>query len=223
MIARLISLFRNLRHHGRVDRDLDDEVRSYLDLLVEEKLRTGMTRTEAERAARLELGGVDAVTENVRDVRMGAWLEQTGRDVRFALRSFRRTPGFTLVALVTIALGVGGMTVAFSLIDAVLLQPLPYPNGDRIAMVLQRGAQGLGDAHVLSAPNFQDLEAGTRVFDRMALYEYRGFNLTGEGIPENVGGLRATSELFDVLGVHPMLGRPRSSPRTTPPAPTSWS
>ena len=161
----------------------------------------------ALRAARLELGSPDDVKERVRDVRAGAGVERMARNIRFGLRSLRRTPGFTAFTVLTFALAIGGITVIFSLVDALLLRPLPYPGADRIVMVMQADAANPANGTILSAPNYHDLERRSRAFERMALYEYLGFNLSGEGEPEQVGGLRASSGLFQVLGVKPMLGR----------------
>ncbi|MEO8452762.1 MAG: ABC transporter permease [Gemmatimonadota bacterium] len=207
MPSRVVSFLRNVFRPRAVERDLNAEVGSYLELLVEEKMTAGMAPEAARRAARLELGSGDDVKESVRDARAGAWLAQVVRDVRYGLRGLARTPVFTSVAMVTLALGIGGTTVIFTLVNAVLLRPLAYPEPDRLVMVMEANPKDLGDPNITSAPNYLDWERRNHIFQRMALYESRGFNLSGEREPEVVAGLRASSGLFEVLAVSPLLGR----------------
>jgi putative ABC transport system permease protein len=207
MIPRLRALLRNLRHRQARDRDLGAEVDSYLALLVAEKIEAGMAPDAALRAARLELGAREAVKEEVRDVRAGASLERWARDIRIGLRSLRRSPGFALFTLATFAIAIGGITLIASLVNAVLIRPLPYPDSDRLVMVLEASAGKQTGGFAVAAPNYEDWERRNRVLERMALYEYQGYNLSGNGEPEQVGGLRTTSGLFAVLGVAPALGR----------------
>src|SRR5690349_20831229 len=124
--ARLRASVRNVFQKGSVDRDLDDELRAYRDALVDEKVRAGLPRREAERAARLDVGAEAVVRENVRDVRAGAWIEVVARDIRFAARSLAKTPGFTLAAAAALALGIGATTGMLSVVRSVLIQPLGY-------------------------------------------------------------------------------------------------
>src|SRR5213083_2339035 len=136
-LPRLSSLLRNLFRKDRVERDLDSEVSAYLDQLVEEKISAGMAPEQARRAARIEVGGPEQVKEQVRAVRAGA-------------RQLLRSPGFMLVAVVTLALGIGANTVVFSVVNAVLLQPLPFPRSERLVLVWETDVRRPGEPNIVS-------------------------------------------------------------------------
>ncbi len=128
-------LFRNTLRQERVERELSQELESYLEMLVEEKLAAGMSREEARRTARLEFGGLDQVKEHVRDVRRGAWLDQVLRDVRYGVRMLAKHPGFTTVAVLSLALGIGATSTIFSVLNAAVLRPLPFEEPDRLVHI----------------------------------------------------------------------------------------
>src|SRR6266850_1021356 len=152
----LRALIRNVFRHRHVEQDLDDEVRSHFELLVEENVAKGMHQSEARRAAQLHVGGMDSIKEAVRDTRRGARVEQLCQDVRYGCRMLARSPGFTLIAVMTLALGIGANTVMFSVVDSVVIRALPYDDPDRI-VVLWEDAGWAGFPKNTPAPgNFND-------------------------------------------------------------------
>ncbi|HEY4129031.1 MAG TPA: ABC transporter permease [Gemmatimonadaceae bacterium] len=201
MLSRVAALVRNLVRRDHVEQNLDDELRGYLDALIAEKMRAGLSRADAERNARLELGGIEIVKENVRDTRTGAALDVFIRDLRFAARGLRKTPAFTLAAVIALALGIGATTAILSVVDAVLLQPLPYANADQLVVALHDGRNPVAPA------NFVDWRAQTRSFTDMAAAEFWTPDLTGGDDPEAINALHISVEMLPMLGVRPMIGR----------------
>src|SRR5688572_22897915 len=154
-MSRLTSFWRNLFRRGRVERDLDDELRAMVELVVEENVRAGMTGEEARRLARLELGSVDTIKAHVRDARAGALVDSLARDFGHAARTLVKRPGVPLIIVITFALGSAGVTTIFALVNAILIRPLPYAASDRLAAV-KHSAPGLGlaDAGLSSGTYF---------------------------------------------------------------------
>src|SRR5881397_2450195 len=192
-LPRLSSLLRNLFRKDRVERDLDSEVSAYLDQLVEEKISAGMAPEQARRAARIEVGGREQVKEQVRAVRAGALLEQLVQDIRYGAGQLLRSPGFMLVAVVTLALGIGANTVVFSVVNAVLLQPLPFPRSERLVLVWETDVRRPGEPNIVSWPNYEDWKGQNRVFQSIGVFDSagRGYNLSGADEPEQVFGVYA--------------------------------
>jgi len=201
VVSRLRAFARNVFQRSSVDRDLRLELGGYLESLTAEHMRRGLSRADAERAARLELGSVDHVTENVRDVRTGALLDVVLRDVRFAVRSLRKTPAFTAAAVAALALGIGANTAILSVVNAVLLRPLAYADADRLVVLLHRGYNPVAPA------NFVDWRRQTMSFTDMAAAEFWSPHLTGVTEPESIQGLHMSAGMFPMLGVRPLLGR----------------
>ncbi len=212
LLSRLSACWRNLVAPDRVDRELDAEVRATFDLLVQERTRSGALPAVARRAAALELGGVEQVKEGVRDVRGGAVVSRVvtdfRRDIVFAVRGLWRRPLFTVVALVTLALGIGANAAIFSVIRAVLLRPLPYDAPEALVRITSLNTV-TGEVGNLSPADFFDFERDTRTIDRMGLNGFIDrFTVSGGvGDAERVGAVRVTEGFFPTLGVTPALGR----------------
>ncbi len=206
LMARGSSVMRNLFRHERVDKDLDEEIRSYFDALVEEKIAAGMPPDEARRAAAIELGGVEQVKERVRETRGGALLESLLQDLRYGLRTLAKNPGFAAVAAVTLALGIGANTAIFSVVNGVLLSPVAGRDPDRLVMLYET-TKDIPRVPV-SYPNYVDWRQRARSFENIAIYNgFDQFTMTGQGDPERVRGGLASGNLFPLLGIEPAVGR----------------
>jgi len=205
-LTRMRSFFRNLFHKETVDAQLDEEVSSYLGMLIEEKVRSGMSREQATRAAKIELGGSDQVKEHVREVRSGAWLESFVQDVRFGMRMIGRNPGFSGLVILTLALGIGANTAIFSVVYGVLLRPLPYARGNDL-VVLHQYANKLNLADVpFSVKELEDYRQ-SRTLSGIVEYHSMSFLLLGNDSAERVDTGVVSHNFFDVLGVKPLMGR----------------
>ncbi|HEY2292395.1 MAG TPA: ABC transporter permease [Thermoanaerobaculia bacterium] len=206
LLARGSSVMRNLFRRERVDQDLDEEVRSYLAALVEEKVAAGMPLEAARRAAAIEVGGVEQVKERVRQARAGALLESLLQDLRYGLRTLAKNPGFTAAAVLTLGLGIGANTAIFSVVDGVLLSPLAGRDPDRLVM-LWESTQNTPRIP-LSYPDYLDWRQRAQSFEDIAVYSgFDQFTMTGEGDPERVHGGLASGSLFTVFDVKPGSGR----------------
>ena len=207
LFSRIQALLRRVFRRSHADQDLDAEVRSYAELLAQEKIRSGMQPEGARRAAQLELGGVEQVKEEVRAARPGAWLETLWQDVRFGARMLRKSPGFTSVAVLTLALGIGANTAIFSVVDAVLLRPLPFPASDRLVRMWEMKPELSYFRNVVNGLNFLEWREQNHTFQSMAAIADATVNLKINGEPLAVQGLSVSTEFFSVLRAPPYLGR----------------
>jgi putative ABC transport system permease protein len=189
----------------RRDRELTEELESHLAFHVEDNLRAGMTPEAARRDALLKLGGVESVKEQVRDRRGVPVLEHLARDFRFGVRMLRKDPSFTAIAVLTLALGIGANTAIFSVVNAVLLRPLPFPQAENLVLVWATSADRPND--VASYPDFEDWKAHGRSFESMAAFTTRGVILEGGDRSESVEAIQATPGFFETLRIQPALGR----------------
>ncbi|MBZ5537856.1 MAG: ABC transporter permease [Acidobacteriia bacterium] len=202
LLVKARSFLRNLFLFRRVEADLDQEVHSHLEMLIEEKIRAGMPPEEARRAARIELGGVEQVKERVRDARVGAFFESLVQDLRFALRQMRRSPGFALTAVFTLALGIAANVIVFGVLQALVLRQLDLPHADRV-MTLQPQEGG----PFLSYPEMRDVRDDNTVFSAVAGVEIQEFGLEANGVTRHVWGYEVSGQYFEVVGIKPFLGR----------------
>jgi len=196
---------RALLFRQRMDEELQEELAFHLEMQVRKNRCHERNPAEAERQARLQFGSVVTTTEECREVRGISYLEMLGKDVRFAFRMLRKSPGFTGVALLTLALGIGANTALFNIVYAVLLRPLPYPDPDRLVAIYSNYPVD-GNAS-FSYPNFVDWQLDNRSFAHLAAYHPDDFTFTAAGEAQHVVGERLTAGFFDALGVKPILGR----------------
>ncbi len=207
LLHHLRSLFRNLTGKRRIEAQLTDEMRSYVELLTQRNMKQGMNKEDAQRAALVKVGGVEQVKERVREGRAGFAIETLFSDVRYALRSLLKRPGFTLTAVVALGLGIGANTAIFSVINGVLLRSLQYANPDRLVMVWERFAQNPDHQNVVAPANFLDWQKRSRSFDKIAAVWDARLNFTGSGDPIEVPAQLVSAGFFPALGVQPVIGR----------------
>src|SRR5262249_61649099 len=192
----------------RQDRELDEEIASHLRLAIADRVERGEDVGEATRAVRREFGNVPLVKEVTRG--MWGWivLEQLAQDVRYALRALRKAPGFTAVAIATFALGIGANTAMFSVINAVMLRPLPFPHSERMVSIaeldLRRGQGGPSSA---SWPDFFDWRARSKTFERLSAYHETSFTMIAGGGAIHLPGAVVSADLLATLDVQPAIGR----------------
>jgi len=194
-----------MRKRDARDLELEEELRSHIEMRTADGVRGGMTDRDAEDDARRRFGNLTLQKERTREMDIVGWLESLMKDVRFAARSLRKNPGFAAVAILTLALGIGANTAIFSVLNGVLLRPLPYPQPDRLYWIWDSQKQ-LAQAPS-SGVEFLAYREQNKTFEQIAAIRTLNFNLTGMGDPERVRGIIVSADYFDMLGVHPTLGR----------------
>jgi putative ABC transport system permease protein len=201
---RLIGLF----NRERRDRELAQEIESHLQMHIEDNLRNGMAPAEARREALIKLGGIEQIKEGYRDRRGVPVLDHLIQDLRYALRMLRKNPGFTAVAVGTLALGIGANTAVFTVVNGVLLRPLPFPEPDRLFLISFAPQHGpFESGPTLTDSDYLEFRGEDRLFERTAWFAAAGTNLNGAGDPVRIRKANVTTDFFRVLRVDPALGR----------------
>src|SRR2546429_2789691 len=207
LLRNLTIGLRSLFRKNQVDRELDEELGSYLEMEAAEKMRQGVSHKDALREVRLERGSLEVTREIVRSGGWESFVHTCWQDLRYGTRTLRKSPGFTIVAVWTLALAIGATTAIFSVVNGVLLKPLPFPESDRLVEVM-RGLKS-GNDETVEASKFIFWQQSSRVFDAMAAFDIfgTGFNLASGGQPEHVTGMRVSADFFRVLAVPLAIGR----------------
>jgi predicted permease len=188
------------------ERDLRDELRHHFEEQVAANVDAGMSLNEARRQAMLQFGAMEGVKEDCREQRNAFWFESLVADVRYALRMLRKNPGFAAIAILTLALGIGANTAMFSVVEGVLLAPLPFRQPDRLVVVWEKNLT-LNRFISPSYPDFRDWQRNSRSFEQSAALTVEGYDITAPGTPEHVDGKLVSSGFFSALGVNLALGR----------------
>lgn len=205
LLPRISNFLHNVTRRRKVEQDLADEVSSYVDLATERKMAEGLSETEARRAALVEFGGAEQVKEQVRDVRLGHFLETRLQDVRFAFRTLRKAPVFALTVALVLALGIGSTALMFTIVNSVLLKGPPFPEADRLVMLWQDLPH---EKHVsFSTREFTVWRDQSQLFESLCAMTGTGLTITGRGEPELAIGQRVTPSFFQTLRISPALGR----------------
>jgi putative ABC transport system permease protein len=203
MLARLLGLLKG----KRLDHDLDEELRSHVEMRAHDNVAAGMPPEEARYDAQRRFGNVALIKEDTRAMDIIDWLDECARDVRYALRTLQHSPGFTAIAILTLALGIGANTAIFSVVDAILLRPLPYPEPDRLVRIWESSVKYDSPRNVVNALNFLDWRDHSQSFESMAAISGLTTNLSSHGQPLAVQGMQVSPEFFSTLRTLPLLGR----------------
>ncbi len=198
---------RSLFQRRRADEELDEEIRDHVERRTAENIAKGMAETEARRAALIGMEGIERLKEESRDMRKVNWIHDFIQDIRFGFRMLRRSPSFTAIAVLTLALGIGANTAIFSVVDAVLLRPLPFHDSEQLVQIWM--TEGSPGNFPMTGEDYLDWRAQNKTFEDMATYTYQqSFNASGAGEAERAAVVEIQSNFFSVLGVQPILGRP---------------
>ncbi len=193
--------------------DFSAEIESHIAIEADRLRQEGMSAADAEMAARLKFGNIPKAEEHFYESQRIVWLEDLQKDLRYALRSLRHAPMFTATVVLTLGLGIGASAAIFSVVDAALIRPLPFPEAHRLVSLYERWLGDLGD---LAPADYLDIRRQAKSFEELAGYRSDSFNLSGENRPERVLGAIVTPNFFAVLGVSAEVGRTLNSVQDTP-------
>ena len=205
--SRIRSWSRMVWRRSQMENEMDEELRFHIETFADDLVRNGMPRQEAQRRARLEFGGIESVKEEGREARGARVLDELKQDLRYGARMFWKIPGFTAVAVLTLAFGVGANTAIFSVVNAVLLSPLPYASAHRLVLVKELLPNITAEPFNVSGPDIAEIQKLNHVFERVGGFRVWTYEFSGRGEPARVTANRISSDLFDVLGVQPVAGR----------------
>jgi len=187
-----------------MESEMDTEIRFHIETFADDLVRSGVSRQEAMRRARIEFGGIERVKEEGREARGVSFLDGLFQDLRHGQRVLRKSPGFAVVAVLTLALGIGATTAIFSVVNAVLLRPLAIEDSERVVLLQEQWKGSAGD---VSVGNFNDIKKQSSSYAEVSCSNNASFNLETQGIPERVDGEIATFNYFATFGVQPIAGR----------------
>jgi len=194
-------------HHDCKQQELEQELQSHLQMAAHDRMGRGQAPSDAARSARREFGNVGLVQQVTRDQWGWRWLEELLQDLRYGARMLRKNPGFTLVAVLTLAIGIGANTAIFSMAQGFLLKPLSVPHLDRLVAIGELQAHDRNDTIRVSPANYLDWVSQTQSFDHISAFDWENVNLSGVGTPLTAQGIHVSTDFFEVLGVKPLLGR----------------
>ena len=206
-LSKFRSILGGAIHRDHEELDMDEELRHHLALYTNDLVRSGMDRAEATRRARIEFGHFDPLKEECRQARGWGFLDETVQDLRYAARMFRKSPGFAAIAILTLALGIGANTAIFSVVDAVLLRALPYPDSDQLVLMFNVPEKQPDALSGISYRDFTGYRGHNHVFSEMAGNTFHDLTLTGAGEPSIVNTADVTPEIFPLLDANPLMGR----------------
>lgn len=201
LFSRITSLFRS----HRVDQDIEEELRSHLEMRSQDNLSSGMSKEDAELDALRRFGNAALIQESTRAQRIVLWLETVLQDAHFGLRTLRRSPGFTIVAVLTVALTIGATAAVFTVINSVLLRPLPYGSPNRLIVIATFMPRD--NSEITASAQYVAFKTNSRVLEDAGAYSSEDYNVSGAGDPERLHGAVATASFFSTLGIHPAMGR----------------
>jgi len=217
MFGRLKRRLEALLRKGRAEHELDEELRYHLERLVEQNIAGGMSPEEARFEARRSFGGVELAKEECREARGVKVIEDLWHDLRYGARRLRKNPGFTVVAVLTLALGIGANTAIFSVVNSVLLRPLPFSRPERLTMIWNNGVPAAGgDRTPLAVADLLDLRSQNRSFQSVDAFQSAFYNYNAGDSPERIRGARVTAGFFTTLGAQAALGRTLTLTKSDP-------